>query len=61
MLWTPAAGDVSHQHDAIWSFVPSVYNLTIFDQSYVPKWQSFPQKATENSVVVVLRLSRLPS
>ena len=24
MPWTPAAGDVSHQHDAIWSFVPSV-------------------------------------
>ena len=37
MPWTPAASDVSHQHDASWSFVPSVYNLTIFEQSYVPK------------------------
>ena len=33
----PAADDVSHQHDAIWSLVPSIYNLTIFDQESCSK------------------------
>ena len=42
-----------HQHDAIWSFVPSAYNLSIFDQSYVPKQQSLHQKEIVNAVVVV--------
>ena len=28
---------VIHHHDAIWSHVPSMYNPTIFDQSFVPK------------------------